>query len=186
MSEIVITESRLKQIIREEISSLIKENIKTKNVSIDAPSAQKPIENSLKVFLAGTIDCDKGSVDWQHEICRKITQATDNKQSITIFNPRREEFPDSGSAEVRRQIKWEHEHMDDADLIVMNILEDSQSPISLMEIGMYAQSEKLHVFCKKGFYRYDNVEMVCKKYNIPLHNINDNDTICKFILTYTK
>lgn len=184
MTKILITENRLKQMIKEEIISLLRENRETKNISIDAPSTRKPINGSLKVFIAGTIDCDKGSVDWQHDICRKITRVNNNKQSVTIYNPRREEFPDNGSAEVRRQIKWEHEHMDDADLIIMNILEDSQSPISLMEIGMYAQSGKLHVFCKKGFYRYDNVEMVCKKYHIPLHNTNDNDKIVQFILNY--
>ena len=187
MGKLIISESRLKQIIKEEVSKLIKETSqKYKTISIDAPSNKKPIDNSVKVFLAGTIDADTGSEDWQHKICKKIEDTTDNKYRITIYNPRREEFPDSGSSEVRRQIKWEHKHMDDADLIVMNILEDSKSPISLMEIGMYAESGKLVVFCKPGFYRYDNVQMVCKKYNVPLHNTNDIDEICKLILNYKK
>lgn len=187
MEKLIISESRLKQIIKEEISKLIKETSqKYKTISIDAPSNKKPIDNSVKVFLAGTIDADTGSEDWQHKICKRIEDTTNNKYNITIYNPRREEFPDSGSSEVRRQIKWEHKHMDDADLIVMNILEDSKSPISLMEMGMYAESGKLVVFCKTGFYRYDNVQMVCKKYNVPLHNTNDIDEICKLILNYKK
>lgn len=175
-----ISRERFIQILSEEIEYAIN------NLVIDAPSNKKPLDNSFTVFLAGTIDADKGSVDWQHKICKKIEDTTDNKYRITIYNPRREEFPDSGSSEVRRQIKWEHKHMDDADLIVMNILEDSKSPISLMEMGMYAESGKLVVFCKAGFYRYDNVQMVCKKYNVPLHNTNDIDDICKLILNYKK
>lgn len=175
-----ISRERFIQILSEEIEYAIN------NLVIDAPSNKKPLDNSFTVFLAGTIDADKGSVDWQHKICKKIEDTTDNKYRITIYNPRREEFPDSGSSEVRRQIKWEHKHMDDADLIVMNILEDSKSPISLMEMGMYAESGKLVVFCKTGFYRYDNVQMVCKKYNVPLHNTNDIDDICKLILNYKK
>ena len=185
MRDFVISETKLKQIIREEFSIALEETKeKYKNIFIDAPSNKKPIDNSVKVFLAGTIDADIGSEDWQHKICKKIEDTTDNKYRITIYNPRREEFPDSRSSEVRKQIKWEHNHMDDADLIIMNILEDSKSPISLMELGMYAESGKLVVFCKPGFYRYDNVQMVCKKYNVPLHNTNDINEICKLILNY--
>ena len=39
-----------------------------------------------------------------------------------------------------------------------------------MEIGLYANSGKLVVVCPKEFYRYDNVRIVCEKYNIPLYN----------------
>lgn len=183
MSKITITESRLKQIIKEEITSLLIEKVNDvkNNIYVDAPSYKKPLKNSFTVFLAGTIDADKGSVDWQHKICDKIEKMQDNKTPITVYNPRREDWTDNGSSEVKKQIRWEHNHMDDADLIIMNILEDSKSPISLMEIGMYAASGKLEVFCKPGFYRYDNVQMVCKKYNVPLHNTNDIDEIIKVI-----
>lgn len=177
-----IDKNRAYQIIREEIVRALNEKEETKNISIDAPSYKKPLKNSFTVFLAGTIDADTGSEDWQHKLCDKINNATDNKVPITVYNPRREEFLDSGSSEVRRQIKWEHKHMDDVDLIVMNILKDSKSPISLMEIGMYADSGKLVVFCQPEFYRFDNVEMVCKKYNVPLYKTNDLDKIFTTIL----
>lgn len=169
-------------LINEEVDNLLK----NKNITIDAPSYKKAKDSSIKIFLAGTIDCDQGSVDWQHKICDKIQNINDNKYSITIYNPRREEFPDNGSKEVRRQIRWEHAHMDDADYIIMNILEDSKSPITLMELGMYAESKKLIVFCKPKFYRYDNVKLVCQKYKIPLYNTNNINDICKIILNLKK
>lgn len=170
------------RVINEEINKLIN----NKNISIDAPSNKKPKYNSIKIFLAGTIDCEQGSVDWQHKICKKIEGISDNKYSITIYNPRREEFPDNGSKEVRRQIRWEHEHMDNADYIIMNILENSKSPITLMELGMYAKSGKLIVFCKPKFYRYDNVKLVCQKYKVPLYNTNNINDICDIILKLKK
>ena len=148
--------------------------------SIDAPSNEKAADGSFNVFLAGTIDADKGSVDWQHKLIG-IIKNTKFDKSLTIYNPRRFDWPKNGSKEVERQIRWEHAHMDDADLIIMNILEDSLSPISLMEIGMYANSGKLIVFCKPKYYRYDNVRLVCEKYHIPLINSNDNNRIVKEI-----
>ena len=171
-----INRERFIQILSEEVEYAIN------NLAIDAPSNKKPLDNSFTVFLAGTIDADKGSVDWQHKLIDMFKKQYDGEKPITLYNPRREEFPDSGSSEVRRQIKWEHKHMDDVDLIVMNILKDSKSPISLMEIGMYADSGKLVVFCQPEFYRFDNVEMVCKKYNVPLYKTNDLDKIFMAIL----
>lgn len=163
------------------LNSLLLERNETKNRTVDAPSNKKPIDGSFTVFLAGTIDCDNGSEDWQHKLCDMAEADDSNGRALTIYNPRRKEFTDNSSSAVRKQIKWEHEHMDDVDLIVMNLLDNSKSPISLMEIGMYAESGKLVVFCTDKFYRYDNVEMVCKKYNVPLHNTTDVNDIYKEI-----
>ena len=50
----------------------------------------------------------------------------------------------------------------------MVLLDDSKSPISLLEMGLYAKSGKLVVFCTPNFYRQDNVRLTCEKYNIEL------------------
>jgi hypothetical protein len=55
----------------------------------------------------------------------------------------------------------------------MNILGNSKSPISLMEIGLFAKEHKLIVFCNPNFYRYDNVRIVCERYKVPLYDTND-------------
>lgn len=46
---------------------------------------------------------------------------------------------------------------------------NTKSPISLLELGLYATSNKLHVICPDGFYRKGNIEIVCDKYNIPIY-----------------
>ena len=67
------------------------------------------------------------------------------------------------------QIRWELEHLEKADLIVMNILGTSKSPITLLEMGIHIRSGKLHVACEPSFYRYDNVKVTCEQYGVPLY-----------------
>lgn len=45
----------------------------------------------------------------------------------------------------------------------------SKSPITLLELGLFAKSGKLHVVCTDGFYRYDNVRITCAKYGVPVY-----------------
>lgn len=129
-------------------------------------------EKNFKLFLAGTID-NGNSLDWQTEIAKEIASYEVDKP-IHIYNPRRAKWPEGDDHnEIEKQIKWELYHLEKSDLIIMNILPGSKSPISLMEIGLFAKEKKLVVFCNQSFYRYDNVKIVCKTYDIPLYNTND-------------
>ncbi len=136
---------------------------------LKAPNRLKSYDDlGITFFLAGTIDNGE-SLDWQKEI-----SDYSNEIGVNVFNPRRSNWDkDAGSKEIVRQIDWELEHLEKADIIVMNILEDSKSPISLMEIGLFARTRKLMVFCPEEFYRYDNVRKVCEKYGVKLYNTND-------------
>ena len=119
-------------------------------------------------FLAGTID-NGSSVDWQSEL-----EKYSDEIGVSVFNPRRKKWNASvDSKEIEAQIDWELDHLEMADYIIMNILGDSKSPISLMEIGLFARSGKLIVFCPKTFYRYDNVRVVCEKYGVRLYSVED-------------
>ena len=125
----------------------------------------------LNLFIAGTIDVGN-SINFQKSLVDELN-LSDTVHPIMIYNPRREDWPDSNdNNEIEKQINWELYHLERADLIVMYILGDSKSPISLMELGLYARSGKLIVFCDPNFYRYDNVRLVCRRYNIPLYNTN--------------
>ena len=68
------------------------------------------------------------------------------------------------------QVNWELSHLESADFIVMNILGSSKSPITLLEMGLFARSGKLAVVCEPSFYRYDNVRITCAKYHVPLYS----------------
>ena len=129
-------------------------------------------ELPLNVFLAGTID-NGDSLDWQSAVINELNDF-ETKRAIIVYNPRRENWDkETSHEEIDKQITWELYHLERANLIVMNILGDSKSPISLMELGLFAKEHKVIVFCPPTFYRYDNVRMVCKRYNVPLYETND-------------
>ena len=157
---------------------MIKSNLDKKCATIvNAPEPtpfSEHYEYKPKVFLGGTID-NGNSEDWQKEVCDKL--------NIIIFNPRRDPWPsNAGDDVIDEQIKWELERLKESDLVIINILPNSKSPISLMELGLYAQSYKLIVFCDEHFYRYNNVKNVCEMYNIHLFNDNSSDFIADKIL----
>jgi len=147
-------------------------------------------ENAIKVFLAGTIDNGK-SLNWQYTLISNLLMynwdENDDRDfdedfslgNLIIYNPRRENWDENSSIlEVEKQIKWEQEHLENADIIIMNILPDSKSPISLLELGLYGLEGKMLVFCQEDFYRFTNVKLTCERYNIPLIKTNDLKEIC--------
>ena len=102
-----------------------------------------------KVFLAGTIDMGR-SADWQAALVAR--------------------FRDSIGGRWLFFGAWELAHLGAADLIVMSRRGDSRSPISLLEMGLYARSGKLFVACSPDYYRYDNVRITCRRYGVPLYD----------------
>ena len=129
---------------------------------ITAPE-RKPITNQ-SIFLAGTID-DGKSEDWQSKLIEELSD-----HEITILNPRRNNWGDLSDNELRKQITWELDHLEKADIIFMYIIGTSKSPISLLEMGIYIKDLKLIVVCEPEFYRYENVKITCEYYNAELYD----------------
>lgn len=137
----------------------------------------------VNIFLGGIID-NGDSFNHQDALISELKKS-ETAHPLCIYNPRRAEWSSSDDhTEIDKQIKWELTHLERADLIVMNILASSKSPISLMEIGLFARENKLLVFCPKDFYRYDNVRVVCGSYGIPLFETNDVTFIKNRVLDY--
>lgn len=120
------------------------------------------------VFLAGTID-NGNSVDWQEHATNYIL----HNSVYSVLNPRRKEWDGEWKQSkdnplLVEQVKWEHEAMCNSDVILMYFANKSVSPITLLELGMFATSGKLVVCCDRDFWRLGNVEIICDMYNIPL------------------
>lgn len=118
------------------------------------------------VFLAGSINQDKAT-DWQ----KRVTETLD-KYNITILNPRRDKWDGDLEQSIDNpvfngQVTWELDAQDKCDLIIMFFDKDGPSPITLLELGLYAESGRLIVCCSEGFWRKGNVDILCKRYNIP-------------------
>jgi len=117
------------------------------------------------VFLAGSIEMGK-AVNWQ----TRLTQALE-EFDVRVLNPRRDDWDSSweqkkDNEKFRQQVEWELDALDHADIIVMYFDPATQSPISLLELGLFAESGKLVVCCPEGFWRKGNVDIVCEKYGI--------------------
>lgn len=122
-----------------------------------------------KIFMAGTIDMGN-SRDWQKELYETFS-SMDGR--YILFNPRQENWDASRPGEMDYQVRWELDHLEQADMIVMYILGTSKSPISLLEMGLHARGGKMHVICEKDFYRYDNVRITCDWYGVPMYETLD-------------
>lgn len=125
-----------------------------------------PDDDRLKVFLAGSIDMG-GSSDWQAEVARALAD-----EGVVLLNPRREDWnrawkPVAEEPEFRRQVEWELTALQRADVILMYLQPGSQSPISLLELGLHAGSGKVLLACPDGFWRKGNVDITADRYGIP-------------------
>lgn len=120
---------------------------------------------SPRVFLAGSIEMGT-AVDWQAVVGKQLSDA-----GATVLSPRRDDWDtrwpqDAQHPGFREQVEWELNAMEHADLILMHFVANTISPITLLELGLYAASSpgKLVVCCPEGFWRKGNVDLVCEHY----------------------
>jgi hypothetical protein len=134
---------------------------------IKAPRAiNSADQNILSVFLAGSIEMGKAT-HWQKQLEDEFA----DREDIVLYNPRRENWDaswvqDISNAQFKEQVEWELNAMEIADLIIMYFAPETQSPITLLELGLFARSGKLIVCCQEGFWRKGNVDIVCRKYGV--------------------
>jgi hypothetical protein len=121
--------------------------------------------SEYSIFLAGSINQNKAT-DWQKKVVKAL-----GKYKVTLFNPRRDNW-DGDLEQVitnpvfKGQVVWELDGQDDCDLIIMYFDKEGESPITLLELGLYASSGKLVVCCEEGFWRKGNVDIVCERFKI--------------------
>ncbi len=141
-------------------------------------SISKNHKRKYLVFLAGSIEMGKAE-DWQSI----VEDYFSNMDQYTLLNPRRDDWDASWeqkfeSPNFSQQVNWELNGLEKSDKIILYLVPDTKSPISLLELGLFATSEKVLVCCPDGFWRKGNVEIVCEKYGIPMYkNLDELLTI---------
>ena len=136
---------------------------------IKSPNVIPTEDSRLKLFLGGSIDMGK-SENWQARIEKQLSN-----YNVIVLNPRRDDWnkewkPINTDKNFRKQVEWELSALEASDIVVMYFAPGSQSPISLLEFGLYAKTGKLIVLCPDGFWRKGNVDIVSEKYNISTVN----------------
>lgn len=139
------------------------------------PTFITPLTNK-SIFLAGSIE--QGTAEnWQDEA---ISVFKSKGVWADVFNPRRDNWDSSWeqsikNAEFNSQVTWELDMLDAADIVGMYFDSNTKSPITLLELGICSSKypKKTVVYCDPAFWRYGNVEIVCKRSGIYLINNKD-------------
>lgn len=118
------------------------------------------------VFLAGSIEGDTAE-QWQTKVANELTNT-----DMVLVNPRRDDWDSSwkttkNSPQFREQVLWEQEALNACDAIALYFDKDTKSPISLMELGLFAATGKIVMYCPDGFWKKGNVDIVAELYGIP-------------------
>ena len=135
-----------------------------------------------RIFLAGSIEM--GVADgWQESAAATLASIADDQ--FVLLNPRRDDWgsawqPVREDPHFRQQVRWELSSLDQADWILMYFDPATKSPISLLELGLHANSGKLVVVCPDGFWRKGNVDIVCELY--PIVQCNTLADACSYIV----
>lgn len=131
----------------------------------------KPPNKLIKIFTAGSIEMGKAE-HWQDRLARSLA-----KFDVVIFNPRREDWDSSWNQDPTpgtkfyEQVNWELSHIDDADIVVFYFDPNTQSPITLLELGYCIGINKnMVVCCPDGFFRKGNVVITCAKRGVTVLN----------------
>ena len=132
---------------------------------VTSPQALPADDDRIRIFLAGSIDMGR-SEDWQARVADELADA-----DVLLFNPRRADWnpawqASSDEPEFVRQVRWELQALEAADIVLMYFAPGSQSPVTLLEMGLHARGGKLIVAAPQGFWRKGNVDITADHYGV--------------------
>jgi hypothetical protein len=153
-----------------------------KTMIINPPTPVLIPKDKKSVFLAGSIEMGKAE-DWQESLITSL-----NDWEGVILNPRRPEWDSTWEQSMDNphfveQVNWELDGLEKADLIITYFAPNTQSPITLLELGLFANSKKIKVCCPKGFWRKGNIDIVCARFGI--EQVNHYDDFVEIIQKMT-
>lgn len=139
---------------------------------IEAPAPMMEHGSFVSVFLAGSIDNGE-SANWQEHVIRKLEEENYDDQFLSVFNPRRLDFQVRRDTKItneyfKEQVMWELTALEEATIIFMYLDPDGKSPVSLLELGLYADRANIILVCPDGYWRKGNVDIVAEVYDIPV------------------
>jgi len=124
-------------------------------------------EGPLRIFLAGSIEMGKAE-KWQD----RIVAALEGYDCI-LLNPRRDDWDSSWvqdpteGTKFHEQVNWELENIVESDLIVFYFDPNTQSPITLLELGLViGLNMNAIICCPDGYFRKGNIVITASGYEI--------------------
>jgi nucleoside 2-deoxyribosyltransferase len=139
---------------------------------VKPPVRRENAYTEVSVFLAGSIEMGK-AVDWQYALGESLTYF---HEVGNIYNPRRDDWDSSweqrkDNPQFNEQVTWELDHIEDADIVFFNFIPDTQSPITLLELGFaLGQMKEVIVCCPPGFWRKGNIDILCDRESVTVYD----------------
>ena len=86
----------------------------------------------------------------------------------SITNPQPSWHEDISYPPFHEQVTWELDAMDAASMIVVYLHPGTESPSTLLELGLWVREGggKVVVWCPEGFLRRGNVQVVCARFGV--------------------
>ena len=140
---------------------------------IEAPDIAYGSQPSI--FLAGGIS---GCSNWQNELVEMLKDTP-----LTIYNPRRENFPMGDLEEGKKQIEWEYQHLRKSWFVSFWFPCETLNPITLFELGTVCSGDKIvFVGCHPDYKRRFDVEQQLKLRRPEVEVVYSIDSLAKQIL----
>lgn len=122
-------------------------------IYVEAPNTT--IDSHISIFLAGAIT---SAPEWQTDLISLIRPL-----EITVFNPRRANFPIHDPNAAFEQIKWEFIHLRKATFISFWFCKETLCPITLFELGAHLGTGKpLIIGMNPEYARRQDIEIQTK------------------------
>jgi hypothetical protein len=111
---------------------------------VRAPDAYTQEPGIKSIFLAGTIEKDDA---WRELIIKQLLHLP-----IAIFNPYQPKWDSTWVQDISdprfvKQVNWELDMMDEADVIAVYFSKETAAPITMLEVGLGARHGKVVVAC---------------------------------------
>lgn len=123
-----------------------------------------PLEEVKKdkplLFLAGSIDIQLLG-NWRKSVANSLGDG------YHFLDPTALNYQSMVESDWDKHVSWEFKAMELSDIILLNFLPDSQSPISLVELGLNIKLKKLIVVCPIQFYKNKYIKLLCNYYSTP-------------------
>lgn len=144
-------------------------------IEIKAPNPIDHIDDhkTFSIFLAGSNEMG-AATEWRDNLVSELKE-----YDVTIFNPRQDNWdPDIKQTIIdsrfNKHVNWELDALDKASLIVFYFDPNTKSPVTLLELGLFANKGNVIVCCPDMFWQKGIAEIVCKRHSIKFEHTFEN------------
>ncbi len=152
------------------------------------PPVFPEVSYDTSIFLGGSIEMGEAR-DWQKEFVEKFTKIKEegywDGREWSICNPRRDDWDNTWKQTIKdpnffQQVSWELTYLDRCKHKVFYFAENTVSPITLFELGIFNTHREVYICAHPDYLRRGNLEVYCHMYHETL--FSSLDEVIKEIL----